>query len=500
MSDHEFEKQVRRKMDELKFRPSDDVWKGIQASLPERSRRRGIIWLPVLLVLLGTGGYFLYNADLSSGSLAVSSKTTIADKTNADDNNTTRSNDQQPIDQLSRDNNNKSQLKAEAPGEAESPEPVNAPKADRVSTVPPFSNPKGQIATQDNRYKPAAASVSGKKNYIASSKSKPGDNKVSDTNRAESESVTGDQKQQSDINTDQTADQKSTDNNISTSNDVAAVADSSFLKVDSALVEAAAPINTSGKKNKPRRKWELGLNVSGGISKLQESKLGSLFHATNLADAMPVDRLASNNFVFAPNITGIPVPTASVVKPGVSFSIGGYVKTSLSKRFSVSAGLQYSQYNNIIYVGNRVDSSRLVNSGAQVANVSRYYRPDHQSRFSNRYHFIELPVQLHTQLNKSLTTPILWNLGVSISQMFASDALLFDSGTGVYYKDDSQYKNTQVALSTGFSAGILSRSKMPLWIGPSVKYHASPLFNNHFAGKKHLASVSLDLQLQLNKK
>jgi hypothetical protein len=133
-------------------------------------------------------------------------------------------------------------------------------------------------------------------------------------------------------------------------------------------------------------------------------------------------------------------------------------------------------------------------------NVSRYYRANQSSRFSNKYHFLELPVSLHTQLNKSVIFPIIWNLDASLSQMLGSDALVFDSGTGVYYKDKSIYHKTQFGLGTGFSLGILSGSKTPLWIGPFVKYNASNLFTKDVSGAKHLLSAGLNLKVFINKK
>jgi hypothetical protein len=142
----------------------------------------------------------------------------------------------------------------------------------------------------------------------------------------------------------------------------------------------------------------------------------------------------------------------------------------------------------------------LVNNVDQVANVSRYYRADQKSKFNNRYHFLELPLQFQTRINKGLKTPLSWNAGVTVARMFASRALLFDSGTGVYYEDNTRYNRTQFALNTGFSIGVLSGSKLPLTIGPSIKYHLTPLYKDNIGGRKHLLSASLDLRIQLYKK
>lgn len=79
MSDHEFEKQVQRKLDELKLRPSDAVWTAVEQNIRQtRPRRRFGFWLPVFFVFLATTGYLLY-----SGNLTFNQKPTIAQSTPA---------------------------------------------------------------------------------------------------------------------------------------------------------------------------------------------------------------------------------------------------------------------------------------------------------------------------------------------------------------------------------------------------------------------------------
>ncbi|RYG03382.1 MAG: hypothetical protein EOO02_08575, partial [Chitinophagaceae bacterium] len=59
MSDHDFEKRVKLKMDELRFRPSDAVWQGVERELrKDKPSRRGWLWIPAALLLLCAGGYY----------------------------------------------------------------------------------------------------------------------------------------------------------------------------------------------------------------------------------------------------------------------------------------------------------------------------------------------------------------------------------------------------------------------------------------------------------
>jgi hypothetical protein len=68
MSDHEFEKQVHRKLEELKLRPSDTVWMEVEKNIRQEKRRRRFLWLwiPGIFIFLATSGYILYHFTTNS--------------------------------------------------------------------------------------------------------------------------------------------------------------------------------------------------------------------------------------------------------------------------------------------------------------------------------------------------------------------------------------------------------------------------------------------------
>ena len=67
MSGHEFEKQVRQKLKDLKMTPSAESWENIENRLHERKRRPvAFYWVPLLLIGLATGGYLYLNIDQKS--------------------------------------------------------------------------------------------------------------------------------------------------------------------------------------------------------------------------------------------------------------------------------------------------------------------------------------------------------------------------------------------------------------------------------------------------
>ena len=57
---NEFEKQVQQKMEELDLVPSAPVWQKIEAQIRQKKdRRRLILWIPMLLILLLGGTWWL---------------------------------------------------------------------------------------------------------------------------------------------------------------------------------------------------------------------------------------------------------------------------------------------------------------------------------------------------------------------------------------------------------------------------------------------------------
>jgi hypothetical protein len=62
MHENDFEKQVREKMDQLQFDPSDAVWANVDKEINKDKRRRlPLFWLvfPLALIMAGGGYYFL---------------------------------------------------------------------------------------------------------------------------------------------------------------------------------------------------------------------------------------------------------------------------------------------------------------------------------------------------------------------------------------------------------------------------------------------------------
>jgi hypothetical protein len=70
MQKTDFEKKVQEKMQELRFHPSDEVWKRVEVGIVEKRRRRPLVlWLLLAGLLLG-GTYYFVNRPSNNNNAA----------------------------------------------------------------------------------------------------------------------------------------------------------------------------------------------------------------------------------------------------------------------------------------------------------------------------------------------------------------------------------------------------------------------------------------------
>lgn len=465
MSDHKFEKQVRQKLSDLKLTPTPESWEKIENEIRERKRRAApIFWLPLLLLGLGAGGYFILKPSFKGSTLAVNETPAVA-KTD----------------------------KITIPGEKiiapqeKTTEPVkNTEPVIIKETVPQIQNRNTDKRNTD-KLNSSHSNVSGT---------------VKKTSIPEEDDVAGNkevpQNKQEDIEEDKGVDKEvAEEEKQAPEKPVAEVKPS--IKETAPSQEIAKPAEQK-KKNKSK-KWAFGVTAFAGVSTMNEGKFG------NLSGAQVEDIAARQNFAAAPpnmpsNVfydpsTPAPVPPPpSKLYPGFSFSAGITAKRELSNRFSISAGLNYLQVNTVTKVGYKMNNQQIVNGPQGVNVVSLYYLPpqDYVNEYKNKYHFVELPVTLHTRINKSQKLPVYWNAGVSASALVGSTALHYDGARGVYYKDDALLNEFQGAVTTGFSFSLFNRSSKPLWIGPSVRYNISPALKKDVSASKNFMGLGLDMR------
>lgn len=542
MSDHNFEKQIQQKLDELKIPPADTVWSSVENQIrKDKRRRRGVVFFPLLLLIIGAGFYFIFQNSFSSTNNNTVSKSVSASSNPLNDDNaspkvkpadkqqeklqdqlpndvstaTKTPGSSKPEDELSRKNRNeelvadKEIIGKDVKGDKNvSSNAVRSGQGnlsrktivnDKITGANRDEKQQNNISTKVNidRNMSTKNKLPVGKNQLERSKTKIEENQLEEPVIAKAQEVN--------TNTDSLKDRASVIKEADTKIDSAINTDlTATPNADSNSVAPAIPgneKNIAAKKNK-KSHWKWGLMASAGISNLNDGNFfdgiinGISGEKALVADVSP--NAVSNN-------SGNPPPTPITYKPsaiekGFSFSAGVFVQKNLSKRISLSTGLQYSYFSTHIRVGNRIDSFAMVQNAFGSLNVSQYYRPTPTTtEYTNRFHFIELPLSGHLQLNRSTSVPVFVNAGLSLSYLVSTNALHFDSQTGLYYKDNSLFNKLQSNLSAGFSIALWNKSKVPVHIGPQLQYGITNLMKQEVSAGKHFFYLGLNTKFFLKK-
>ena len=556
MSDNKFEKQVRQKMDELKITPSSGTWEKIEAGFRSQRRRRFRIWLPALLLLAVGGGYFAYQAldsqpaslagpvtgrqttaainDVVGGSVSPASAAAndqgqpgVLDKSNKDQVNaeTNRKSAVQPpvVEQLAGSNAlQKGNRKKDSRFGGESSVPdakarnTATKKEDNdngqtifgeaLTEAPPSR--QGKLPDQQDNERNKDRSSVGDRGEQALADESVRLPLAQDDTKNDKEGLTGERtggiKEGESVTAIQQNEKKTGEDKQENENTETA----SLKGVADAPVEndeKQTPAVAVDKSKRVARNWQWGVAANAGMAFVREGN-GLDFGQTMMDDLSMASSSGLMGPSFAPSPPStVPGPsfapsTPSEIRPGSAFTIGGMVKRNFSNRISVSATLSYAQYNTHTRVGERIEQNQIVNSGVMgYQNVGSYFLNTKTRDYSNRYHFIDLPLTLHVKLNRSDKTPFYLNAGGYLSRLVSSNSLHFDGSNAVYYRNDDFLNKTQAGAAAGFSMVLFNRGAMPLWIGPSLRYGFSPLLKKDVSVNKRFAMPSIDIKLFFNK-
>jgi hypothetical protein len=574
MSDHEFEKQVQLKMEQFRLRQSNAVWTEVEKNIRrDKRRRRMIMWLPVALLFLGAGGYFVMKETAAPANHVVSQATpssTVMPSSSQNDQPSTSTSTQQTQENTLPATTPAANT-ATTPNEPTSNVPVSTDKVNTdkatsenpVTTAPAIdkttpavapgskepaiitNNTTKEVLPKADAQKPArtvtkkikessSANTEGKVPPVklVTKKSGKKDNKTNElaaNKPVNNKPQTAGSEQPIALQPDSSVavitaiDSAQTIQDVATVDPIVTTVDSNSLAqvpaVDSAAKDSAAQtvaavpseaaqVAKIQKKAGPSN-WQFGVQVEGGYSGVTKDGLFG-FLEKNYTQVPDLASPSFNNSVtYTPQFPR-PVSKPSNLTMGLSFSVGGFVKRALSNRLSLSAGLQYTYLSTRQVVGSKVNNNRTVNrapSTSQVvneyynaSNFASFNNPGHSTQnYTNRYQFIELPVTLHTQLNRGKRLPIIWDAGFSVSKLLNTNALHYDGLGGVYYKDNSLFNKTQWAVSTGFNVQLFKHTQHPLTVGPVMRYNITPMLKKDYSTGQHVWAVGLRASVLLKK-
>ncbi|MGN6418624.1 MAG: hypothetical protein ACTHMC_14110 [Pseudobacter sp.] len=591
MSDHDFEKQVQSKMEQLRLRPSDAVWTKVDKRIrKERRRRRVILWLPLLLLTIAAGGFFLFENNSHNNNITASELKSTHSNTESTTSATTEpSSSGEHADVNATPQSIEPATASVNPPETGGQHPsvqhphtaIQTPEPGAQPTTKPGLNENKTLAAKQPVVAPAARSsvneqaetngapvVTNRKpqpknelvgngpngNKTSGIRTAAGNKRASGPSNKKGTGVTASAgvkpsgKPTVANSEDQMAKNDPVNHQASvpavdSTNDVAQ-SDPEPQKVvirDSSNMQAQPltplkPVLTAKKENKPskanklpeppKRKpstWSFGIVAEAGASHISKGSPFSLLDKKNteqedLAQSSPAP--GANSSLGGPaGFTQLPPNKPASLKMGLSWSAGGFAQKKISNRVSLSAGIQYSYFSQETQVGNYFrnaisvsnanydqvvygywqgrSSSFALNPQNIMASTSPGWSSMHD--YTNKYHFIEIPVKIHWRMTGEDQLPLILDGGLSIAQLLSTNALHYDGSNDVYYKDFRYFNKTQAGITAGVNVELFGESNHPVWIGPTIKYQLSNLLKSDLSGGQHLWQFGVGAKVFLKK-
>jgi Outer membrane protein beta-barrel domain len=476
MHEDKFEKQVREKMDQLGFDPADAVWSGVSKEInKEKKRRLPLLWLFLFsgLVLVGGGYYVTKNVGNVKNIGNIKDVGNIKNGENIKNVANVKNGDN--VKNIERNELKKSNAPHPGRGFVNGEITINQSKIENKKAYR-----RDIVAINENEMNDHSTNHVETNNGIEKTNNIPAkdpgtDEKLTNRNII---SPTG----SANVNEANGADKfhgvdSATDKDLISENKIPAKDPATDEKLTDKITIPANDSTTDKKTaaNKKQKRWEIGFAGQAGFSNIKQG----LF-VSNAIGNNPSNANASPGTLPAP-ATGSPV---SDIQDGFSFGISAFANRSLSQRISLSAGLEYHYYSTHVQTGDSVNSATFNIYGPSGLSAN-YYRNGSGQAYTNSYHFLELPVTVNFQLNKSQKLPVILDAGLSFAYLLKSNALFFDPNTDLYVKSTQSFHKVQLNATSALMFGFhLPHDELRL--GPQFQYGITGLTKQGYGAPEHL--------------
>lgn len=502
MQENEFEQQVRHQLEQLQFKPSDEVWLKVEQEIRSRKRRRIMFWIPAAAAMLALsfGAWWFIGKEDGAGQQAGIAETHGEQHTQPKTG-TEKGNAVKVTDEASAATNDMAVV----------PKEKNATTAAGVSAEDKHISARKDIAS------------AGKKKQHLHAEKLTGNALAATKKDGEKTSSSLQQLLENKLPNGAIVYNKSVDENAG--NKVQRISEESGTEITSlqhSKINADELIVTRRKVSAPlildkevtsppglttmlqgklvsfstpyskQTKWTYGITASGGAS-------WPVYNGAAAEKNLVADNTFAGSVGLAPIMRPTlvapmaPVGVRPAAEPGAAFSFtaGIYGGREWKGKFGVKLGVQYTQLNTEYKVGDYVSYAGQVNLAGVNAPLRSYYQNGTAYNYTSNYHFLEFPVEGSYTLNSRSRMPVSVTAGGTVSYLMNTDGLHYDKLNGIYYEDLSLYNRTQVALQTGVSVKLLQSGKQSLSAGPVFRYSLTPNRDKEMFQQEHLTYLGL---------
>jgi len=502
MQENKFEKGVQQQVEGLRIRPSEAVWEKVEEELRKKKKRRVVFFIFLLAGLSLIGGFSAYFIFNNSKPNLVQQNISLPDNDKSGKNNEPQPGDENSTIKSKQDKK-EDQLVFEKAKTITTEKKVNSTEtSDTILNKEQKISKENSVIEKEERR--VIKKISGKPLLAETiNKDNVNDNVDVSKNSLQARDKPARQKEDADIpvitktNIYQPV---AAENNLVEEKQLPVTNENIQSKKDSVTEDVAAnneTIPSEPKKKKRLSKINWGIDLSAGIAGTREDLFSFTDGGQKSLTADYLSSPSSNANYVSPGIVYSP----SSIQSGPAFRAGLIAELKVTPKSSISSGLRYAYFSNTIQVGTRDTSAALNSTAAQSGRISSFYRGFPEKEYTNRYHFIQLPVQYQLQLNKGVKLPVSWDIGASAGYLFSTNGLVYDaSAGGVYYRNNDAFKKIHFNLNTGFSFRFGNQKKIQWSLGPELSLGMNKLLKDDFTNKQYLLYGGMTGRIIFSKK
>ena len=478
MAANEFEKHVRKEMDDFKFRPSEAVWPKIEERIREKNRKRRILFF-VLFSLVGfiLAGYGIYNFSGGRTKSEAQFKLPERDQPNTDAKTGNAKNTEHDKETIT--------LKPTIP--AENSQQTKQVVTGKLEHADQSSKPNKQITSVSK-----GNSISRNETTVSiNSSTEKQEHSKKDSTTLEITQMPPINQQPEITNSNQKAIVKPEGKNLPS--------DTTMSKLEESKDTRSVDAPAKKKTDKVSNKISWGINISAGSSVITEDAFSfkSSYAMADRQYSAPGSNIGGTPSTGAGGPGG---PTTyysypqSQNKPAFAFKVGIHARKEISKRSSLLAGLGYSQLADKIEIGTNQASG-------QSSMALFYYSGAPHQTHTDHFHFIELPLSYNWRVTNNADRFLSLNAGVTPSYLLATNALVYDTTMGgIYYDNKDLVTKAHFNFTSGVSYQFKNKKSLEFSIGPQFSFDITKVFKSDLDKRKYFLYTGIDARIFFEKK
>ena len=491
MPENEFEKRVSSEMQDLRFKPSENVWLRVEERIKKKKKRR-IFVIVFLLAGLSLLGYWQRN------NLFGDSGNDIVNIEKQKENNAEPApgTDEPSINIPAQETTNQTKIKKSDDKVNVEESTINKTVSEKLESDKSSVNKyvkdvsKNKISQKEN----PTSSQPGKRNEKKLTEKKEPPSKTEPPKNISTGIDSNDKPGKDPVQLNSTdlvipgiqnqpKDSSNIINTLPLNNNKEQVSPTDQKQEKSTDVKSAPTEKFKSDSAKKNKQWKVGVNLQVGISNTMES---------NLLKQTPPQQ----NFASGSGAGGSAYSPYHEVNSRMSYGLGVFVRNELSKRVYLNLGMNYSLFRTEVRVGKEISTSRTIrNAYSADASINGFYRPpiiDSSKEYINKYHFLGLQSEMGWQFSN---WPLTLNFGLAYNRLLSTNALIFDSQLPGFYQDKDAFLKNQLFISGGLSMPVINNNKYSFEVNPFVEGSLTKVFPRSDSAQFHYTNFGLRLRV-----